>query len=346
MTEETPTPTVDEADQIARARLQTLSNDLAAWGDEYGLANDPYVSTLKQAIDSRDNLTAFATSDPHDLLPHPEPRSGQPVASIARILAILRNVLVFLPVAITWLSISRATEKFGEYADLAPEDEEKLSFLQFWQSGGPSNLDGFTQLSSTWRITDVAGGVVWIIAAVILLTGLASILEDVALRRQTKEEQRVDRSRTELAVKIMTGLQGNRSIDAQTIEESLALILNDLGQAARDVNLAAERLETSTTGVGSLTPRIEELTVQVDTLASKFSSDLQDGITGLANAVTALGSTLDGDLQRFMADVLAGLEEVTERLKTTSVGVEFGTKMLRDDLDAIHQRLSKIVHPQ
>ena len=47
-----------------------------------------------------------------------------------------------------------------------------------------------------------------------------------------------------------------------------------------------------------------------------------------------------------MADVLAGLEEVTERLKTTSVGVEFGTKMLRDDLDAIHQRLSKIVHPQ
>ena len=55
MTEETPTPTVDEADQIARARLQTLSNDLAAWGDEYGLANDPYVSTLKQAIDSRDS---------------------------------------------------------------------------------------------------------------------------------------------------------------------------------------------------------------------------------------------------------------------------------------------------
>ena len=346
MTEETPTPNVDDADKVIQARLQQLSKDLANWGDQFDLTDDPYVSTLKRAIDSRDNLTAFATSNPNDLLPHPEPAFSQPIAGVARALSIIRNVLVFLPVAITWFSISRATEKFGEYAELISEDEEKLSFLQFWQSGGPADLDGFTRLSSTWRITDVAGSVVWIIATVIVLTAISSILEDVAARRHAKQEQLADRSRTELAVKIMTGLQGNRSIDAQTIEESLAIILNDLGQAARDVQVAAERLETSTTGVSSLTPRIEALTVQVDTLASKFSSDLQDGITGLANAVTALGSTLDGDLQRFMADVLAGLEEVTERLKTTSVGVEFGTKMLRDDLDAIHERLSKIVRPQ
>ena len=131
MTEETPTPTVDEADQIARTRLQTLSNDLAAWGDEYGLANDPYVSTLTQAIDSRDNLTAFATSDPHDLLPHPEPRAGEPIARIARILTILRNVLVFLPVAITWLSISRATEKSGN----TPTLRLKMKKRRFSSSG-------------------------------------------------------------------------------------------------------------------------------------------------------------------------------------------------------------------
>jgi hypothetical protein len=45
-----------------------------------------------------------------------------------------------------------------------------------------------------------------------------------------------------------------------------------------------------------------------------------------------------------MSDVLAGLEEVNKKLLETAVGVEFGTKQLRDDLDAMHQRLAQLTN--
>ena len=333
---------IDQGGEALNPRLVGLADNVESWAKAYNVEDDPYVTALTRSIRSRDNLTAFATSDPLTLLPHPQPTAGGALSLIARLTAVIRNILVFVPVAITWFSISKATESFGQYARAATGDGDELSFLQFWQSGGPADLEGFTRLSSTWRITDIAFVVVFIIGAVILLTAISSSVGALAERARENDEAGIEAERTGVAVAILTSLQGNRSIDSQTLEETLAVVLNDLGQAARDVNTAAQRLEASSTGVASLTPRIEALTVQVDTLASKFSSDLQDGITGLANAVTMLGSTLDGDLQRFMADVLAGLEEVTERLKTTSVSVEFGTKQLRDDLDAIHQRLSSI----
>lgn len=332
----------DQGDEALNVRLVGLADTVDSWAKAYNVEDDPYVTTLTRSIRNRDNLTAFATSDPLALLPHPHPTAGGALSLIARLTAVIRNILVFVPVAITWFSISKATESFGQYARATTGDDDELSFLQFWQSGGPADLEGFTRLSSTWRITDIAFVVVFIIGAVIVLTAISSGVGALAERARENDEVGIEAERTGVAVAILTSLQGNRSIDSQTLEETLAVVLNDLGQAARDVNTAAQRLEASSTGVASLTPRIEALTVQVDSLASKFSSDLQDGITALANAVTMLGSTLDGDLQRFMADVLTGLEEVTERLKTTSVSVEFGTKQLRDDLDAIHQRLSSI----
>lgn len=338
---ESSDPSVQD-DEALNPRLTDLADTVDSWAKAYNVENDPYVTTLVHAIRDRDNLTAFATSDPLHLLPHPQPTAGSALSMIARFTAIIRNILVFVPVALTWLSISRATESFGKYARATTDDGEELSFLQFWQSGGPADLDGFTRLSSTWRITDIAFAVVFIIAAVIVLTALSNIMGDLADRSREQDERGIEVERTGVAVKILTSLQGNRSIDSETLEETLAVVLNDLGQAARDVNTAAQRLEASTTGVTSLTPRIEQLTAQVDELSSKFSSDLQNGIAALANAVTILGSTLEGDLQRFYTDALAGLEDVTSELSRTCAGVEFGTKQLRDDLDAIHERLASI----
>jgi len=41
--------------------------------------------------------------------------------------------------------------------------------------------------------------------------------------------------------------------------------------------------------------------------------------------------------------VLVGLDEIREQLGRTSASVEFGTKSLRDDLDAIHGRLTGVM---
>lgn len=335
------------------ARVGKVADNLRTWARKYSVADDPYVTALSDAIDQRGNLTAFATSNPLELLPVPNSKRGRALSTISRFMTVVRNVLVFAPVLLTWLAISRATEAFGRYTDelrqLQTQVEEggaaaQANFLEFWQSGGEGlALADFEPLDDFWRLTDVAELDALIIAVVIALTFVAGLFDSFASSRRRVGEAEVEKERTRVAVSILEGLQGNRSIDNESLEETLAFALNDLSEAARDVNLAAERLETASVGVSSLTPRIIDLTSEVTRLSDQFSTDVQQSIQTLTTAVSTLGSSLEGDLQQFMTDVLTGLEDVVDKLKSTAVGVEYGTKQLRDDLDAIHQRLANVV---
>jgi len=343
-----PDPTL-----VVSARLERVATEVRDWGRTYGVADDPYVTTLADTIDRRGNLTAFATTNPLDLLPVPAAKSGTAFSSVARFFTVVRNVLVFAPVLLTWLAISRATEAFGRYTEELREFQSQVetggaaiqaNFLEFWQSGGEGlALPEFEPLGRFWRLTDVAELDAIIIVAVIALTFVAGLLEAMASSRRKGGEAVVEKDRTRIAVVILEGLQGNRSVDNESLEETLAFALNDLSQAARDVNVAAERLEIASVGVSALTPRISDLTDEVAKLSGQFSTEVQQSIQTLTTAVATLGSSLEGDLQRFMADVLTGLEDVVDKLKTTAVGVEYGTKQLRDDLDAIHQQLTTVV---
>jgi len=341
--------------QLSSGRFARVAAELKAWSAKHSVAEDPYVSALVAAIEADENLTAFATTDPFQLLPEPEPNHGSALNRIARVLTMIRNVLVFAPVLLTWLAISQATEGFGRYSEAfraeqlvfigrgedAPDQE--LNFLQFWESGGSDPApEGFEPLDDFWRITDVATLDALLIAVIIALTFIAGSLEGRGTSRRSRQAHMFERDRARVAMIILQGLQGSRSIDSETLEETLAVSLSSLSEAARDVNQAASRLESASVGLGSLTPRVAELSDEVAQLSSHFSTDVQQSINALTTAVATLGSSLEGDLQRFMADVLAGLEEVVDRLKSTSVGVEYGTKQLRDDLDAIHQRLARV----
>lgn len=324
-------------------RLVDIGWELTNWAIANKVEGDPYVDALTSTIDQRGNLTAFATTSPLDLLPMPEARAGAQMRRIARVVTVTRNVLVFVPVLITWWAISEATAAYGRYVAALKErgTAESTSFLEFWESGGVGVID--PALPKFWRITDVAIKDALIIAAIIFLTFVAGLIESYANARRQTAETRIEKDRTRVAVATMIALQGNKSVDTESLTDTLAIALNDLGQAARDVNLAAERMEAASVGIGSLTPRVAELSANVGELSNQFSSEVQVSIQALVTAVATLGNTLEGDLQRFMTEVLAGLEEVTEKLRATGTGVEFGTKQLREDLDAIHSRLQGLI---
>jgi hypothetical protein len=137
-------------------------------------------------------------------------------------------------------------------------------------------------------------------------------------------------------------LQSHKSATPESISEALALALGDLVQAARDVSIAAGRMESASTGVEALTPRVSALNVQAELLTTNLAQNVNVTIDRLSESVASLGVSLGGDMKRFLTDVLAGLEEVSDRLGKTSVSVEFGTKQLRDDLDAMHSRLAQL----
>lgn len=327
--------------------IQPSPSDLAStavavkrWADDNDVASDPYVTELTDDLSNRRRLTYWASLDPLDHLPTPQPKAGTRLRTAARIVLLFRNVGVFVPVALTWLAINKATDAFGKFVDgvANTESEVEVNFLQFWQSGGP----GGEFLGSSWRIQHIAFLDALIIAIIILLTLVAGALDGQANVRVARRQLRSDSERTAIALTIGKALHGNRSASPESIGEALALALTDLSEAARNVATATARLEDSTSAFDSLKPRLEALSQQITNLNRHFATDVVNSVSSLSSSVGTLGTTLGGDMNRFLSEVLAGIEEINESFKKTSVTVEFGTKQLRDDLDAIHTRLSQV----
>jgi hypothetical protein len=329
-----PVPPAPMAPSYSQA-MQTMNE----WAARWNVAEDPYVAGLNGAVARRDNMTMWASFDPTDMLPTPEIQSGRLLSRIARVLTVLRNVLVFVPVALTWLAIQNATDAFGKWAagKTSADPDSGISFIQFWQNG-------YGVLADHYRIQTIAKWDFILITIIVVATLVANLLESRAKSTVNVLEKAADRERLFVGLKIAEAMQGNKTASPESITESLAFALNDLSQAARDVSLAAARMEVASVGIESLTPRVESLNKQVGELNQRFGKDVVGSVDSLVSSVSTLGVTLGGDMQKFLSDVLAGLEEINDRFNKTSVAVEFGTKQLRDDLDAMHQRLAQLTN--
>ena len=324
----TPVPPSPMAPSYNQA-MQTMNE----WAARWNVTEDPYVAGLNAAVTRRDNMTMWASLDPTDMLPAPEIRSGQLMSRIARVLTVLRNVLVFVPVALTWLAIQKATDAFGIWSK--SNKGEEINFIQFWQ-------DGYGVLSDKYRIQNIAQIDFILISLIVVATLVASLLETRVRSAENVSEKLADRERLFVGLKIAEAMQGNKTASPESITESLAFALNDLSQAARDVSLAAARMEVASVGIESLTPRVESLNKQVGELNQRFGKDVVGSVDSLVSSVSTLGVTLGGDMQKYLLDVVAGLEGLEDLINKRGVSVEFGTKQLRDDVDALHKRLGDL----
>ena len=107
-----------------------LADKLLAWADKYDVTKDGYVRGLYEALTSRKNLQIWASLNPIEYLPMPELKAGLSMANWTRSITVLRNVLVFLPVALTWAAVGEATTAFSTY--LKANGSDIVNFLDFW----------------------------------------------------------------------------------------------------------------------------------------------------------------------------------------------------------------------
>jgi hypothetical protein len=89
--------------------IDALALNISRWVSRHDLQGDPYLSGLLEAIDSKKDLHIWAELDPTEYLPHPEAKVGALSSRRVRIFTVIRNVLVFAPVALTWAAVSAAT---------------------------------------------------------------------------------------------------------------------------------------------------------------------------------------------------------------------------------------------
>mgnify|MGYP006272238863 CR=1 FL=1 len=190
-----------------------LADQIEFWARKYRVSRDPYVTGLSSSLREKKNLQIWASMNPVEYLPQPEITEGIAVAKWARLLTLIRNVLVFAPVALTWAAVGQATTAFSTY--VKENGADVVNFLDFWQNG-------YGVLGNEWKIANVAKLDFFIILVVIILTIIASVFGKRATEAQASYEEQIERERIGLAVEISTFLFDKQKATNVTMNASLA----------------------------------------------------------------------------------------------------------------------------
>jgi hypothetical protein len=233
-----------------------LADSVEAWGNKYGQAEDGYVSGLITALRENKNLHVWATFDPVDYLPIPLLGNGAKLAGRVRIITVLRNVLVFAPVALTWIAVGQATKGFQEY--ISQNTTGVANFLDFWQNG-------YDILPPEYRISDVARVDAVIILGVIALTLLASVLGGRAEKQTMGSEAFADRERTDLALQIGLYLYDKQKPTAAVINSSVA-------DSVARLRASSVALESSSKGLSATAKNLVSATKALDKSAKDIAA--------------------------------------------------------------------------
>ena len=211
-----------------------LANSIDLWAKKYDVNNDPYVLQLVTNLRTRKNLTFLASLNHFDLLPNPELQSTKKREDLNRMLAVARNMLVFLPVAITWFAVSKATSAFSLYT--SKNSVSVVNFLEFWQNG-------YGVLAKEWTIGRVALLDFLLIVLVILLTLVTSYLGNKNQINLQKEIDKIDAERTSIAIDISSYLFDKQAVTPLSMNQNLATALSKLLNATESLDKSTSILE-------------------------------------------------------------------------------------------------------
>lgn len=240
-----------------------LAANLREYGENYGLEEDPYLEGLSNAIERGKNLSVWASNDVMALMPHPDVAAVE--GPIYSALVLIRNVLVFVPVALTWLAVGKATTGFSLYTTKSSA-ASVVNFLQFWQNG-------YGVLSKSWTLSQIAEDDFYIIAAVIFLTFITPFMNRSAVKRATRFEQDALRERLALVIEVESFLFDRRRLSPMTIDSALAHSFERVVDATHNLVTASNAIKI---GLDSLSRQmaVDEPPIQVDLEPQKTAAPI------------------------------------------------------------------------
>lgn len=311
--------------------------EMNSWAKNWEVADDPFVKGLNEAVLQNNDLGMWSSLDPTQLLPE-MPDQTTIFHRIGSVLALFRNVLVFLPVAITWQGIAKATNAYvswrGETTASGQTGVLQKNFLDFW-------ANGYGVLPKQYTLPHIGILDFWIIIAIILISLTSSALIGRGDKANEELRQVFESERLSIAIRIRRALHGKREASPESIATSLADALADLNQTTRDMAEVAARLEASTTGVMSLTPQIEKLNDHAAIFAMQTSTAIAQAVQRLVASVDSLNSSVSTNITSAFQSAVSSLQEVGEEMKRHSTSVEYGTKLLKDDIEEIRKGLRR-----
>jgi hypothetical protein len=231
---------------LTNERLTELAQKLSLWANEHGFLKDPATNYLIGALKSGENLTQIAQIPILEFLPMPGTQRSHRRMKLVSTFTIFRNVLVFVPVALTWLAVSKSTTAFANYT--AANKNSVVNFLEFWQNGY-----GF--LSKEWTIGHIAFLDFIVILTIILITLYGSFVTRREDRLQNEEIDKLEKERAILALEIQIELLKDQELSVPTFNATTNNTLRNLNQAAKSLSQAAKDLEKTYKAESKVTSR-------------------------------------------------------------------------------------------
>lgn len=225
---------------IARSRKKSespnleLIEDIRSWARENGSANDAIVTSLLSDLEEMTDLAAWASLPTIELLPPVNsPRADQKI-TLANRIAIIRNILVFVPVALTWIAVSKATAAFGAYT--SANKAAVVNFLEFWQNG-------YGVLAEEWTIGKVAFTDFAIITLVIILSLTVSFMEIQHKRILAGEVAKRENERLSLGIRIHKYLETKKTSTPEVVNASVAASVRNLLATSKELAKVTKDLQ-------------------------------------------------------------------------------------------------------
>jgi len=219
-------------DRAAEAAI-ILRNRVESWARLNGLKDDVYIQKIQESLQEKKNWPLWASLDPLEYLPTPELGNESKLKTALFVTTVIRNGLVFVPVAITWLAISKATAAFAIFSSKNPNGV--ANFLDFWEKG-------YGILGSAWEIGNVAFVDFLIILFIIAMTVGTTIVGRILDGQREKQSRQLDDERTALALAISEFFFDKQQINNVTMNQGLSRAIRDLLNSTNSISDATSTL--------------------------------------------------------------------------------------------------------
>lgn len=225
---------------IARSRKkaetpnQELVDDIKSWAKQNGSSTDALVTALITDLEEMTDLASWASLPTIELLPPINAPRADKKITLANRIAIIRNILVFVPVALTWIAVSKATAAFGAYT--SANKSAVVNFLEFWQNG-------YGVLSKEWTIGQVAFTDFAIITLVIALSLTVSFLEIQHKKILSTEVAKRENERLALGIRLHKYLETRKVSTPEVVNASVSASVRNLLASSKELAKVSKELQ-------------------------------------------------------------------------------------------------------
>ncbi len=331
--------------------LQELADQVKT-SDSGGSAR---LNLLSEAVQHNANTSAWAYADVHSMVA-PDSiveryRNNAQKNGIDRTvtwLETIRNTFIFLPIIVTWLSISQATDKYNELISTAIQ-QKKLDlysqpFLYLWQQRFGGTLPAFLTLSNI-AIADVV-----ILAIILLLTFFAYILSSTSVAQKDQDAQRLRANLNHAITGAVLSLHARPQLTAENNLEHVARNLDTtvqymMGQVNTMTQQATDRLDKL---AQDTTTRIDKVAQDTSTRFERVAREVTEQFTISTKQTKA---QLDGIVQEMTKQVQAGKEyllqlgSLTNGVVKTASEIQVAANALKTTNTGLINSINSLVTP-